>query len=90
MERANSFAKPKSFLFWSPRPLGQTFSAVGSFLGLWTTIQLYLQLSGPFLIEKYELLVWNFRLDVTLQSINWFARVPSKSNFSDEASTLQF
>ena len=41
-------------------------------------------------IKKYKLLVWNSRLDVKLQSMSSYARVPSKSNLSDEASRLKF
>ncbi|CAL1170452.1 unnamed protein product [Cladocopium goreaui] len=32
----------------------------------------------------------NARLDVQLQCLNWYSRVPSKSNISDDASRLQF
>ena len=41
-------------------------------------------------IENYELLVLNARLDLQLQSLHWYSRVPSKSNLSDSASRLDF
>ena len=41
-------------------------------------------------IENYELLVLNANLDLKLQSMQWYARVPSKSNLSDSASRLDF
>ena len=41
-------------------------------------------------LENYELLVLNSQLDVQLQSLHWYSRVPSKSNLSDEASRLKF
>ena len=41
-------------------------------------------------IENYELLVLNANLDLQLQSMQWYARVPSKSNLSDSASRLDF
>ena len=41
-------------------------------------------------LENYELLVINARLDVELQAMHWYSRVPSKSNLSDDPSRLQF
>ena len=41
-------------------------------------------------IENYQLLVLNASLDLQLQSMHWYARVPSKSNLSDSASRLDF
>ena len=41
-------------------------------------------------LENYELLVLNSQLDVQLQSLHWYSRLPSKSNLSDEASRLKF
>ena len=41
-------------------------------------------------LENYELLVINARLDVELQAMHWYTRVPSKSNLSDDPSRLQF
>lgn len=41
-------------------------------------------------IENYQLLVLNANLDLQLQSMHWYARVPSKSNLSDSASRLDF
>ena len=41
-------------------------------------------------IENYHLLVVNAALDLQLHSMNWYARVPSKSNLSDDASRLRF
>ena len=41
-------------------------------------------------LENYDLLRLNARLDVQLQCLNWYSRVPSKSNISDDASRLQF
>ena len=46
--------------------------------------------SFPPVIENYELLVLNARLDLQLQSLHWYSRVPSKSNLSDSASRLDF
>ena len=40
--------------------------------------------------ENYELLVINASLDIALQSLNWYARVPSKSNPGDAPSRLEF
>eukprot|EP00435_Cladocopium_sp_Y103_P017790 s259_g4.t1 len=42
------------------------------------------------IFENYELLVINAGLDVKLQCMNWYSRVPSKSNLSDEPSRLLF
>ena len=41
-------------------------------------------------VENFELLLINARLDVKLQSLNWYSRVPSKSNLSDGPSRLDF
>ena len=41
-------------------------------------------------LENYELLVINARLDVDLQAMHWYTRVPSKSNLSDDPSRLKF
>ena len=41
-------------------------------------------------LENYSLLKMNARCDVQLQCLNWYSRVPSKSNISDDASRLQF
>ena len=41
-------------------------------------------------LENYSLLKLNARCDVRLQCLNWYSRVPSKSNISDDASRLQF
>ena len=41
-------------------------------------------------LENYELLVINARLEVELQAMHWYTRVPSKSNLSDDPSRLQF
>ncbi|CAL1145179.1 unnamed protein product [Cladocopium goreaui] len=41
-------------------------------------------------LENYELLVINAKLDVDLQAMHWYTRVPSKSNLSDDPSRLQF
>eukprot|EP00435_Cladocopium_sp_Y103_P067316 s126_g29.t2 len=40
--------------------------------------------------ENYQLLVINARLDLELQCQNWYSRVPSKSNLSDDPSRLSF
>jgi len=41
-------------------------------------------------LENYEMLVINAWLDVELQALHWYSRVPSKSNLSDDPSRLQF
>ena len=41
-------------------------------------------------LDSYEMLVINAKLDVELQCLHWYTRVPSKSNLSDEPSRLQF
>ena len=41
-------------------------------------------------LENYEMLVINARMDVELQALHWYSRVPSKSNLSDDPSRLQF
>ena len=41
-------------------------------------------------LHSVKLLWANARLDVRLELWNWYARVPSKSNFSDAASRLEF
>ena len=41
-------------------------------------------------LENYEMLVINARLDVELQALHWYTRVPSKSNLSDDPSRLKF
>ena len=41
-------------------------------------------------LDSYFLLLINSRVDMQVQSRNWFSRVPSKSNPSDSASRLQF
>jgi hypothetical protein len=40
--------------------------------------------------DNYELLVRNAELDVWMQTMNWYSRVPSKSNVSDDPSRLCF
>ena len=40
--------------------------------------------------DSYELLSMNAKLDVGLQALNWYSRVPSKSNPSDAPSRLEF
>ena len=40
--------------------------------------------------DNYELLVLNAKLDVSTQSMNWYARVPSLSNPGDAPSRLEF
>ena len=40
--------------------------------------------------ENYDLLVLNADLDVRLQTLNWYARVPSRSNPGDAPSRLEF
>ena len=42
------------------------------------------------IVENFELLMLNAELDVKLQSLNWYSRVPSKSNLSDSPSRLDF
>ena len=42
------------------------------------------------IVENFELLVLNAELDVKLQSLNWYSRVPSKSNLSDSPSRMDF
>ena len=41
-------------------------------------------------LENFNLLRLNARLDVEIQCLNWYSRVPSKSNLSDDPSRLQF
>eukprot|EP00435_Cladocopium_sp_Y103_P062520 s739_g24.t1 len=41
-------------------------------------------------LENYDLLVINADLDVRLQCLSWYSRVPSKSNLSDSPSRLDF
>ena len=41
-------------------------------------------------VENFELLMCNAELDVELQSLNLYSRVPSKSNIGDSPSRLQF
>ena len=41
-------------------------------------------------LDSYFLLLINSRVDMQVQSRNWFSRAPSKSNPSDSASRLQF
>ena len=40
--------------------------------------------------DNYELLVRNAELDVCMQTMNWYSRVPSKSNIGDDPSRLFF
>ena len=40
--------------------------------------------------DNYELLVVNSKLDVQLQALHWYSRVPSKSNLADDPSRLNF
>ena len=40
--------------------------------------------------DNYELLTINSVLDVALQSLNWYSRVPSKSNLCDAPARLKF
>ena len=40
--------------------------------------------------DNYELLSINATLDVGLQSLNWYSRVPSKSNPGDAPSRFEF
>ena len=40
-------------------------------------------------LENYELLTINSGIDVALQSLNWYSRVPSKSNPGDAPSRLE-
>eukprot|EP00435_Cladocopium_sp_Y103_P030657 s5118_g7.t1 len=42
------------------------------------------------ILDNFCLLQLNARLDTDMQSRNWYARVPSKSNPSDSASRLEF
>ena len=42
------------------------------------------------ILDSFFLLQLNARMDVSVQSRNWYSRVPSKSNPSDSASRLQF
>ena len=41
-------------------------------------------------LDNYELLVLNAALDVRLQALHWYTRVPSKSNLADDPSRLCF
>ena len=41
-------------------------------------------------VENFELLLINANLDVKLQRLNWYSRVPSKSNLSDSPSRMDF
>ena len=41
-------------------------------------------------VENFELLIINANLDVKLQSLNWYSRVPSKANLSDSPSRMDF
>lgn len=41
-------------------------------------------------LENFELLMINANLDVRLQCLNWYSRVPSRSNLSDDPSRLCF
>ena len=60
--------------------------------GLWTTALRRLALVRSFspVFDNYELLSINATLDVGLQSLNWYSRVPSKSNPGDAPSRLEF
>ena len=42
------------------------------------------------ILDSFFLLQLNARMDVLVQSRNWYSKVPSKSNPSDSASRLQF
>ena len=44
----------------------------------------------PPILDSFFLLQLNARMDVCIQSRNWYSRVPSKSNPADSASRLQF
>ena len=46
--------------------------------------------SFPPVFDNYELLSINAKLDVGLQFLNWYSRVPSKSNPGDAPSRLEF
>ena len=41
-------------------------------------------------LDNFEMLVINSRLDVALQSLHWYSRVPSMSNLADDPSRLKF
>ena len=41
-------------------------------------------------LDSFEMLVINARLDVELQCLHWYSRVPSFSNLSDDPSRLKF
>ena len=41
-------------------------------------------------LENFELLMLNTSLDVSLQCMNWYTRVPSKSNLGDSPSRMCF
>ena len=41
-------------------------------------------------LDSFEMLVINARLDVELQCLHWYSRVPSLSNLSDDPSRLKF
>ena len=42
------------------------------------------------ILDSFFLLQLNAKMDTQVQSRNWYSRVPSKSNPSDNASRLQF
>ena len=42
------------------------------------------------ILDNYEMLVKNAELDVEIQELHWYSRVPSKSNLSDDPSRLSF
>ena len=41
-------------------------------------------------LDNFELLVINAKLDVELQALHWYSRVPSQSNLGDDPSRLKF
>jgi hypothetical protein len=41
-------------------------------------------------LDSFEMLVINARLDVELQCLHWYSRIPSFSNLSDDPSRLKF
>ena len=90
--RNSLFAKPRYSLYWSSKATWRAelkHRSILWFIDNNSALSAVIRSFSP-VIENYELLVLNANLDLKLQSMQWYARVPSKSNLSDSASRLDF
>ena len=76
--RNTLYVRVRFFHYWWRSRLGRIFALPELCFGLWITTRPWAVIhSFSPIVENFELLVVNAELEVKLQSLNWYSRVPS-------------